>query len=169
MMTYAWKKSQGISEYVLLSAAVVAGILAMSFYVGRSKKGYLKKYSDTLGTQYSAHGQDVNRLKHVRYVDNEGNITADEDMYITKGRDVGARGYKKTEFKKHMVSVTSDGSATLTKTAAGTFFGGGVIDSDVDLVLGELVTDINILDGQSVVEKSGTGKINEEKLLDQSK
>lgn len=160
-------KAQGITEYVLLSAAVIAAVLTMSIYVGRSKKGYLKKYSDTLGSQYSARKQKVNKMKHIRYIDNSGNITSDEDMYITKGRDVSNRGYKRTEFKKHMVAVTKDATPTVTTKTSSDIFGSGTIDSDVSALLTGVVSDISISDGTNVIEKSGDAAFSEENLMDQ--
>lgn len=161
------KKSQGIVEHVLLTAAVVMGVIVMSVYVSRSKKGYMKKNSDALGTQYSMREQRVNKLKHVQYVATEGGDEESEALFITKGKNVTNLGYKRTEFKKHMVSVTTDGSVGVTTTGGSDFFGDGTVDSVIQNSLGNFVTDINIQDGVNVIEETSDKKLSEEKLMDQ--
>lgn len=48
------KKAQGITEYAIFIAAVLAGLLALQVYFSRSVKGGIKSKSDSIGQQFDA-------------------------------------------------------------------------------------------------------------------
>lgn len=127
-MRFKQKKAQSITEYAVIVAAVVAALMFMSVYVSRSKKGHLKKYADSIGTQYSLKKSNYNKVTHMTMVGGEADTRG---MNVTTGRE--ADYYTKTVKNKDMVNYVKSGKVVQTEVfdTAGSF---SAVGGDADAI-----------------------------------
>lgn len=81
------KKGQGTLEYALIIAVVVAGLLAMQFYVKRGYMGKLKSAADDMGeaydpTAYSANFSVLSKSNTTRTMTRNGTV---QTTYVDLG------------------------------------------------------------------------------------
>jgi len=140
----------------VFTAVVAAAFLAMSLYYSRAKKGYLRRYANVMGEQYSLRDQKYNKIQRMVYVDDGGRIDdSTPALNITKGK--GSDNYGRTDFEKHMVSYTADGSVATQVRDMGAFFEGMGADPVVTGKLNNVVSGFTMTADGTVTVQTGRG------------
>lgn len=93
------KKAQGVTEYAIFIAAVLAGFIALQIYFQRAVKGNLKQRSDALGEQFTT-TQDytiqrttqTDRESYTGYWDDGFNVYTSKSTILHDLEDTGFGG-----------------------------------------------------------------------------
>jgi len=112
------RNAQVVIEYAVLIMAIVAGLLAVSIYVTRAKKGQLRKSAESLGEAYSLLHTKERKVMRSTFLNDTGAIStaADGDAAILshRGGEFDAE-YSRTDNLKHQANVVGGGTVEITE------------------------------------------------------
>jgi len=93
------KKAQGVTEYAIFIAAVLAGFIALQIYFQRAVKGNLKQRSDAIGEQFTTtqdytiqRSTQTDRQSFTGYWDDGFNVYTSKSIILHDLEDTGYGG-----------------------------------------------------------------------------
>jgi hypothetical protein len=159
------RRGQGSSEYALILTAVIAGILAMSFFYARAKRGQLKKFADGLGPQFSLGDSRYKKVTQVGFYNATGQEDESPAIEARRGKAAQGGNFTQTEFKKAQVSAVFGGSITQTDSvSASDMFEGTGAEAGVLRSLGAVYTDFTVMRSGTLVDDFSDRKLTGESL-----
>lgn len=136
-------KAQMVIEYAVLITAVVAGILAMSVYVSRAKKGQMRRTAESMGQAYSLLHTKENKVTRSTFIDDDGSATSAGAAVVSTRGGGDTQTFSRSENMKHQANMVGGGTVDVTSSADGR----AMFDGDVSLIsgtLGDVATNFSV-------------------------